>query len=149
MDQLMNAMRDKYAREAEDEYNAYRMREDGPEGYYYSDKAIARALRELEKLGIDDQDVRQREYMQRMLQEHGPRRGVGYGLMYPHSYEGGRMDFIDELHRIRDLDTNKLNEYRLMGRDALNAMMYAPDRSRGWFSGLLTYLKGDPNNELY
>jgi len=149
MDKLINAMRDKYARETGDEYNAYRMREDGPEGYYYSDKVIARALNELEKMGVSDQDVRQREYMERMFREHGPRRGVGYGLMYPHSYEGGRMDFIDELHRIRDLDTNKLNKLRLMGRDVLNAAMYAPDRSRGYFSGLLTYLKGDPNDELY
>jgi hypothetical protein len=145
----MNAMRDKYAREAEDEYNAYRLREDGPEGFYYSDKTISRALRELEKLNIDDSDIRQREYMQRMLREHGPRRGVGYGLMYPQSYEGGRMDFIDEYRRIQDMDDiGRLDKLRLMGRDGLNAAMYAPDRRRGYASGLFTYLFGD-RDELY
>ena len=49
----------------------------------YSDDVIARALRELEALGIDDKDIRQREYMERMMREYGPRQGVGRGLMYP------------------------------------------------------------------
>ena len=144
MDQLMNAMRDKYAREAEDEYNAYRMREDGPEGYYYSDDVIARALRELEALGIDDNDVRQREYMERMMREYGPRQGVGRGLMYPHSYERGRMDFIDKLHEVnQNDDMGKMGKLGVMIGDGAQTLFQAPSRRRGYVSGLLTYLFGD------
>ena len=144
MDQLVNAMRDKYAREAQDEYNAFRLREDGPEGYYYSDRAIARALRELEKLGIDDKDVRQREYMERMMREYGPRQGVGRGLMYPHSYERGRMDFIDKLHEINQADDmGKMRKLGIMIGDTAETLLQAPSRRRGYASGLLTYLLGD------
>lgn len=144
MDQLVNAMRDKYAREAQDEYNAFRLREDGPEGYYYSDSAIARALRELEKLGIDDKDVRQREYMERMMREYGPRQGVGRGLMYPHSYERGRMDFIDKLHEINQADDmGKMRKLGIMIGDTAETLLQAPSRRRGYASGLLTYLLGD------
>jgi hypothetical protein len=149
MDQLMNAMRDKYAREAEDEYNAYRMREDGPEGYYYSDNVISRALRELEQLGIDDKDVRQREYMERMMREYGPRHGVGRGLMYPHSYERGRMDFIDKLNEVNQMDDiGKLRKFGMMLGDSAETLMQPPSRRRGYASGLLTYLFGD-RDELY
>lgn len=144
MDKLFNAMRDKYAREAQDERNAYRLREDGPEGYYYSNDVIARALRELEALGIDDKDVRQREYMERMMREYGPRQGVGRGLMYPHSYERGRMDFIDKLHEVQQADDmGKMGKLGAMIGDGATTLFQAPSRRRGYVSGLLTYLFGD------
>lgn len=144
MSDLFNALRDKYAREAQDERNAYRMREDGPEGYYYGDNVIERAVRELEKLGIDVGDTRQREYMERMMREYGPRQGVGRGLMYPHSYERGRMDFIDKLHEVNQMDDiSKLRKMGMMLGDSAETLFQPPSRRRGYASGILTYLFGD------
>jgi len=111
---------------------------------HYGDSVIERAVRELEKLGVDVGDTRQREYMERMMREYGPRQGVGRGLMYPHSYERGRMDFIDKLHEVNQMDDiSKLRKMGMMIGDSAETLLQAPSRRRGYASGILTYLFGD------
>ena len=59
-----------------DEYNAFRPREDDVEGPMYSDDTILRALRALEQT---EEGTPERNYMVEMMRRRGPRVGAAAG----------------------------------------------------------------------
>jgi len=123
-----------------DEYNAFRPREDDVEGPMYSDKTILRALRALEQT---EEGTPERNYMAEMMRTHGPRVGVGAGKYYPHSYEAGEDLFSDLLADYQEAGREKdlLGQVSAGGKAALSILnpLSSPDKRAGATKGLLRY----------
>lgn len=123
-----------------DEYNAFRPREDDVEGPMYSDKTILRALRALEQT---EEGTPERSYMIEKMVEHGPRAGVGVGKSYPHSYEAGEDLFSDLLadYQKAGRDKDLLGQISAGGKAAFGILnpLSSPDKRAGATKGLLRY----------
>ena len=123
-----------------DEYNAFRPREDDVEGPMYSDKTILRALRALEQT---EEGTPERNYMVGKMVEYGPRAGVGLGQYYPYSYEAGE-DLFSELiadYQKAGREEDFLGQISAGGKAAISILnpLSSPDKRAGATKGLLRY----------
>ena len=64
-------LRQYYAQLTGDDQGAFAMREDGPEGYLYSDEIIRRAIEDVEAARLSDQPT-----YQQAMRDYGPQRGA-------------------------------------------------------------------------
>jgi len=148
----MNTMelRTEYARRTGDDKNAFAMREDGPEGFMYSDATIERALDEFSRLYGDPYTADANQAVATQLFEGmGPR--VGASL----SQSASRMPtpqksamrsrglFDDAMELAKQEDYGQSAKF---GARALGEALFGDQRSRiggmtGIMSGLLDYFR--------
>ena len=119
-----------------DEYNAFRPREDDVEGPMYSDETILRALRALEQT---EEGTPERNYMVQMMRRRGPRVGATVGGDYKSSYEYGQDRFDDLLADYRKSD-GLLGKVAAGGKAAYGVLNPLGGASNvGMMDGLLRY----------
>ena len=129
-------LRKLYVDMTNDEYNAFRPREDDVEGPMYSDETILRALRALEQT---EEGTPERNYMAEMMRKHGPRVGASFGDEYESSYEGGQDRFSNLLEDYREAD-GLLGKVSAGGKMAYGALNPLGDASSvGMMDGILRY----------
>tara|TARA_B100001939_G_C16892753_1_gene596196 strand:- start:385 stop:774 length:390 start_codon:yes stop_codon:yes gene_type:complete len=125
--------RDKYAYMTGDFENAYKMREDGVEGYFYTDKMMERAVSKLENAS----DTGEQTYMQNLMEKRGPHTGSYLGFTYPLSQEYGRENFQ---YINNDEDLNFLQKaYR--GSQFMTDRRVMPSAKMGFLRNLFEYLR--------
>ena len=134
-------LRKLYVDMTNDDYNAFRPREDDVEGPMYSDKTIMRALRALEQT---EEGTPERNYMAEMMRKHGPRAGVPFGETYPQSYEAGEDKFSNLLEDFREYrrEGDLLGQVAAGGKGVMviaNPLNAGPTTS-GFVQGLLRYM---------
>ena len=134
-------LRKLYVDMTNDDYNAFRPREDDVEGPMYSDETILRALRALEQT---EEGTPERNYMVKMMREHGPRAGVPFGKTYPSSYEAGEDKFDNLLADFRESrkEGDLLGQVAAGGKGIMaiaNPLNAGPTTS-GFMQGLLRYM---------
>jgi len=119
-----------------DEYNAFRPREDDVEGPMYSDDTILLALRALEQT---EEGTPERNYMVEMMRRRGPRVGAAAGGDYESSYEYGQDRFDDLLEDYRKSD-GLLGKVAAGGKAAYGVLNPLGGASNvGMMDGLLRY----------
>ncbi len=111
-----------------DDVTPYAVGEQG-EGYAHSINTIARAVEALEA-----QQDGQYEYTRRMMERHGPHRGVAFGNIYPETLDAG----YDRFFKARDDHREGNTGDAIMG--LLGGMHRRPQRI-GMLGGLVDYLK--------
>lgn len=129
-----------YAQMTGDTENAFRMREDGTEGYFYSDETIMRAMDELNNSRLSARPV----YSEAMS-EFGPRAGVPVGRMrYVNSpmvaYENAQEDLRD-FRTARDAG-DTMQSLMSLGSAASQGVSASPVRRMSAMLSLYDYLRG-------
>ena len=128
-----------YAQMTGDEKNAFRMREDGTEGYYYSDDTIRRAMDELDRRRFSERNV----YTSAM-QQFGPRAGIAMGramaMNSPYvANANARIDLQDALNAYSDGDYGQ--SLMSLGSAAQQGISLSPARRMGAAMGLVDFIR--------
>ncbi|WP_424093921.1 hypothetical protein [Planktomarina sp.] len=148
----MNTMelRAEYARRTGDDKNAFAMRQDGPEGFLYSDATIARALDEFSRLYGDPYTADANQAVAAQLFEGmGPRVGASLSQsasMIPTPQKSAMRSrglFDDAMELARQEDYGQSAKF---GARAVGEALLGDQRSRiggmtGIMSGLLDYFR--------
>ena len=128
-----------YAQMTGDEKNAFRMREDGTEGYYYSDDAIMRAMDELDRRRFSERNV-----YTNAMQQFGPRAGIAMGramaMNSPYvANANARIDLQDALNAYSDGDYGQ--SLMSLGSAAQQGISLSPARRMGAAMGLVDFIR--------
>lgn len=128
-----------YAQTTGDEENAFRMREDGTEGYYYSDDTIKRAMDEIDRRRFSERNV----YANAMRQ-FGPRAGVPMGramaMNSPYvANANARIDLQDALNAYSDGDYKQ--SLMSLGSATQQGISLSPARRMGAMLGLVDFIQ--------
>lgn len=128
-----------YAQMTGDTENAFRMREDGTEGYFYSDETIIRAMDELDRRRHSEQNV-----YSSAMRKFGPRAGVPMGramaMNSPYvANENARIDLQDALNAYSDGDY--MQSLMSLGSATQQGISLSPARRMGAAMGLVDFIQ--------
>lgn len=133
-------LRDYYAQLTGDTKNAFAMREDGPEGFLYSDEIISRAIDDLENARMSD-----RETYAEAMQDYGPQRGAPLtrmGLLNSPSvaYKNVQEDLSTANEARKEGDYGLLA--RSLGSAAMQGASPVPMRRMSAVMSLIDFIRG-------